>query len=436
MTNPITRTKTRKGKGLIVAGIPAYNEEKTIAKVIIDAQKQVDTVVVCDDGSQDMTAEIAQRLGATVIRHNQNLGYGNAIISLFEKARALNADLLVTLDADGQHNAEEIQILVQPVIEGKADVTIGSRFLNGTNGIPRYRRIGIKFLTKITNGHKTEQSLSGARATTLALTDAQCGFRAYGKKAIEDLDLHEPGMGVSVEILRQAREQGMVIAEVPVEVRYHGFDTSTHNPISHGMSVLSTIINSVVEESPLTYLGVPAAFVLLLGIAFGIWTLQLYTTNHYVVTNVFLISITLILSGMFLLLTALTLFAMQARTQRMMITERERAIEARHSDLDTSIPRPVSRRTSVLSTIIRLVVEERPLVYLGIPALFILNMGIVFGVWTLQIYSTVHYFVTNVLLISIALTLSGMFALFTAITLFAIIRQRERLEQRGNGTRE
>ena len=87
---------------MIIAGIPAYNEEKTIAKVILLAQKHVDAVVVCDDGSQDLTADIAHKLGAIVVRHEKNMGYGAAIQTLFEKAKALNADLLLTLDADGQ----------------------------------------------------------------------------------------------------------------------------------------------------------------------------------------------------------------------------------------------------------------------------------------------------------------------------------------------
>jgi glycosyltransferase involved in cell wall biosynthesis len=295
---------------LIVAGIPAYNEEKTIAKVILNAQKQVDAVVVCDDGSQDMTAEIAQRLGAVVVRHSRNLGYGNAINTLFEKAKALNADLLITLDADGQHDAKEIQTLIQPIIEGKADVTIGSRFLNGANEMPLYRRFGVKFLTKIANGHKTEQR---------NLTDAQCGFRAYGKKAIKSLDLREQGMGASIEILMQARDQGMVIAEVPVEAHYQGLDTSTHHPVRHGMSVLSTIIRLVIEERPLVYLGVPAMLVLLTGIVLGFLSLRLHPSGFLIIGNVylFLASIALALSGMISLFTAVTLFAIIRQRERL-----------------------------------------------------------------------------------------------------------------------
>ena len=87
-------------KPLVVACVPAFNEEKTIAKVVLLAQKHVDKVVVCDDGSSDLTGEIAKSLGAELIRHERNLGYGAAIQSLFRRARELGADVMVTLDAD------------------------------------------------------------------------------------------------------------------------------------------------------------------------------------------------------------------------------------------------------------------------------------------------------------------------------------------------
>lgn len=104
---------------LIVVGIPAYNEEKTIAKVVVQAKRCADQVVVCDDGSTDMTGEIAEGLGAKVIRHSKNLGYGVAIQSLFGKARELGADVMVTLDGDGQHDPSDIPVLIEPVLEGR-----------------------------------------------------------------------------------------------------------------------------------------------------------------------------------------------------------------------------------------------------------------------------------------------------------------------------
>ena len=97
-------------KPLVVVGIPAFNEEKTIAKGVLQVRKYVDWVVVCDDGSTDMTAEIAERLGADVVRHEKNLGYGVTLKSLFRRAQELGADLMVTLDGDGQHNPAEIPV--------------------------------------------------------------------------------------------------------------------------------------------------------------------------------------------------------------------------------------------------------------------------------------------------------------------------------------
>jgi glycosyltransferase involved in cell wall biosynthesis len=299
---------------LIIAGIPAYNEERTIASVILRTQKQVDAVVVCDDGSHDMTAEIAQRLGATVIRHETNKGYGAALKSLFEKAQELNADILVTLDADGQHDATEIQALIKPLIDAKADIAIGSRLINGSKGIPLYRRFGIKLITKVTNGPKV---VNGSKEEQ-NLTDAQCGFRAYNGRAIKTFSLTEASMGASLEILIQARDQGLRIAEVPVEAHYDGLDTSTLHPVEHGLNLVGTIIRLVVEERPLLYLGIPAIFFLAVGIVFGVLTLQLYSIEHAIVTNVFLAGIAFILMGMFTLFTAITLFAIIRQRERLL----------------------------------------------------------------------------------------------------------------------
>lgn len=291
---------------MIVAGIPAYNEEKTIARVILFAQKCVDVVVVCDDGSDDLTAEIAQRLGATVIRHTKNMGYGAAVQALFEKARALNAEILLTLDADGQHDPREMPRLIQPIVEGKADIVVGSRFLNKAHGMPLYRRIGVKVLTKMTNGSKGKGDL----------TDGQSGFRAYNRKAIDGLTFSENGMGASAEVLMKARPLGLVVAEVPVEVRYKGLETSTHNPLRHGWTVLATIIRLVVEERPLLYLGLPGGLLLMVGMGFGVWTLSIYASAHYIVTNLALVALAFGMAGIFCLFTSITIYAIFTAIKR------------------------------------------------------------------------------------------------------------------------
>jgi len=299
-----------KVKPFVVVGIPAFDEERTIAKVVLELQRFADKVVVCDDGSSDMTAEIAERLDADVARHERNLGYGAAIQSLFKHTKELDADVFVTLDADGQHDPSEILLLVEPVLNGKADVVIGSRFLGDwgkRNSVPRHRRVGIKVITKLTGA-----------ASNHRLSDAQSGFRVYGRKALESLSLNENGMGLSVEILMEAKKHGLNVVEVSTGCKYHGLDrTSTHGPLRHGTSVVMSLVRLVVEKRPLVFLGIPGVVSILLGIFFGFWMFQIYTIEQRIVTNVALASLAFILIGSFTVFTAITLYAITRLAEKM-----------------------------------------------------------------------------------------------------------------------
>lgn len=291
----------------MVAAIPAYNEEKNIGRVVLLAQRCVDKVIVCDDGSNDMTADIAEKLGADVVRHERNMGYGVAMQSLFKRAREMDADVLVTLDGDGQHNPSDILAIIKPILENNADIVIGSRFLRGegTKEIPLYRQVGIKAITKLV-----------VAASNCGVSDAQNGFRAYGRRALEKLKLHERGMGVSVEILLKAKEQYLRVVEVPVVCNYKGLDTSTHAPLAHGMSVIMSVVKLVVEDHPLLFLGMPGVVFLLIGALFGVWMLQIYALEHRIVTNVALASMAFTLVGLFAVFTGITLYAITKITER------------------------------------------------------------------------------------------------------------------------
>ena len=262
-----------KVKPFIVVGVPAFNEEHTIARVVLEAQKFASKVVVCDDGSTDYTAKIAESLGADVVRHEKNCGYGASIKSLFMYAHDLNADIFVTLDADGQHEPNEIPLVIKPIAEGAADVVIGSRFVdkNGTAEMPLYRQLGAKLITKIVNGSAKN-----------GVTDSQSGFRAYSHLALDRLNFFEDGMGASVEILLKASKQDLRIVEVPSSCKYNtgNGDTSTENPVTHGMGVVFSLIRLIVEERPLLFLGVPSLLFLLAGVGFGVWMLQIYAVTH------------------------------------------------------------------------------------------------------------------------------------------------------------
>lgn len=295
---------TELAKPLVVAGIPAYNEEKSIAKVVLGAQKHAYVVVVCDDGSADMTGDIAERLGAVVIRHSENLGYGAALQTLFEKARQLDADVLVTLDSDGQHDPAEIPRLVKPIADGVTEVVLGSRFVDkiGTADMPVYRQLGVKVITRLSNG-------SGKNA----VSDSQSGFRAYSKAAIEKLvGMTENGMSASIELLRSVKRSGLTVCEVPISCKYAdslGLKTSTKNPLSHGVGLIMSLVRLVVEEHPIRYLGIPGIISLAVGALFGVWMMDIYAVKHQIITNLALASIAFVFIGFFMISTSITLYA-------------------------------------------------------------------------------------------------------------------------------
>ncbi len=298
-------------KPFVVVGIPAFNEEKTIGRVVLLAQEYADDVVVVDDGSSDMTGRIAQGLGATVLCHEQNSGYGAALQSLFKHARELHADVLVTIDGDGQHDPREIASLIEPVVDGVSDVVIGSRFLNenGTAEMHGYRKLGVKVITKMANGSAKN-----------GVSDAQSGFRAYGKRALERLALSEMGMSASLELLMRIKEQGLTVCEVPISCKYDsnaGVKNSTKNPVSHGLGLLMSIVKYVVEDRPLMVLGAPGVGFLISGVFFGVWLLNIYANSHMIVTNIALATIGFFFLGFFMITTSLTLYAMTRLSKRL-----------------------------------------------------------------------------------------------------------------------
>lgn len=282
----------------ITIGIPAYNEEKNIASIITKLKKITDSIIVCDDGSSDMTTEIAKNLGAIVISHKKNMGYGVAINSIFQKSREMNSDLLVTFDADGQHRVEDIEKVVGPIKNNDADLVIGSRFLDKKSDIPNYRKIGIKVITQVTNASIKKK-----------LTDSQSGFRAYNQRVLSQISPSDMSMGISTEILIKSSSKGLRITEVPIKVLYDG-DTSTHNPVSHGTSVLISTIKFTAMEHPLKFYGIPSVIFLILGGVFSYMAIQFYVEVGRLNTNITLLAAGVILIGIVLLISAILLFSL------------------------------------------------------------------------------------------------------------------------------
>ena len=283
----------------IIVGIPAFNEEKNIAVLIIQLKKIADKIIVCNDGSTDLTSKIAEELGVTVINHKKNLGYGAAIRSIFLKSKELDGDVLVTFDADGQHKIEDINKVISPIINEESDLVIGSRFLDKSEKeVPQYRKVGIKIITKVTNATIKKQ-----------LTDSQSGFRAYSKKVLNELNPSELGMGISTEILIKASAKNFRISEVPIKITYNG-DTSTHNPISHGSSVLLSTIKFTSIEHPLKFYGIPSMIFFAIGLFFVYFSTQYYAEIGRLNTNLTLVAAGTMLIAVVFLITSILLYSL------------------------------------------------------------------------------------------------------------------------------
>ena len=288
------------GKPYVVAVIPAFNEEKSIAKVLLLVKKYVDLVIVGDDGSNDMTGEIARALGAIVIRNDRNRGKGYTLKRLFNEALELGADVIVALDADGQHDPNYIPKLIEPVISGEADIVIGSRYRGfPPDKIPLYRRIGLKIIGLF---HKP---------VIRRVKDTQSGYRAYRREVVEVLakELRVQGYGTETEQLFIARKYKWRIVEVPVMITYVIGKSSKKHPLKHGMEIIKDLLKIVTEERPLLVLGVPGAILFLLGLGAAVYVVRLFNHTRYFSIPMTLIALGFTFIGVMLAMTAVILYS-------------------------------------------------------------------------------------------------------------------------------
>ena len=239
-----------------------------------------------------------ENLGAVVISHKKNMGYGAAINSIFQESKEMKSDLLVTFDADGQHRVEDIEKVIEPIKNDDADLVIGSRFLDEKSDVPNYRKIGIKVITQVTNASIKKK-----------LTDSQSGFRAYNQRVLSQISPSDMGMGISTEILIKSSSKGLKIMEVPITVLYEG-GTSTHNPVSHGTSVLISTIKFTSIAHPLKFYGIPSVIFLAIGLVFTLLAIEFYVDVGRLNTNLTLIGAGTILIGVVLLITSILLYSL------------------------------------------------------------------------------------------------------------------------------
>ena len=296
--SPQTSTKAKKLN--VLAGIPAYNEARYIGSVVLQTKQYVDEVIVVDDGSTDNTARVAELAGANVIKHDQNKGYGGAIQTILGEARRRDVDVLVLLDADGQHDPNEIPALVEAITKGY-DLVVGSRE-NQKEKTPTYRRIGQRVLSRSTRIASGQQVVS----------DSECGFRAFSRKAIAELDLKEKGMAISAETVIRAADKNLKITEVPISNIYT-VDGSTLNPVRHGISVLNRILVMISERRPLFFFGVVGSILLVAGLIAGIRVLNIARSTGLLALGTTVLTALLIIAGILSIFTGIILNALIRR---------------------------------------------------------------------------------------------------------------------------
>ena len=258
----------------LVILIPAYNEEKTIGEVIENISEKYSSIdsqeiIVVDDGSSDKTAEIAKKNGAIVYSFTQNKGLAKAIAHGFAKAVERNADILVILDADNQYDSKEIPLLLNPIIEGKADIVLGDRQVKKLTHMPLQKRIGNRMVSRVLS-----------RIIGLKISDAQTGFRAFNREALTRLHLFS-NYTYTQETLIQAKYKNLKIFEVPVTFRKR-IDESRliSNIFSYAFKTASLIISSIIFYRSTKFFGTLSGILLAIGVGISIFIL-----NHFYITG-------------------------------------------------------------------------------------------------------------------------------------------------------
>lgn len=284
----------------IVIIMPAFNEEISIASMVILSKNHADEVIVIDDASDDRTGQLAEVAGARVIRHQHNTGKGGALKTGFGAALKEGADIIVTIDADGQHNPAEIPSLIAPIFAGEADLVIGSRYLSGNKkDTPAYRRIGQTVLDRATQAD-----------TGLILTDTQSGFRAFSAKYASIFRFKQSSFAIESEMLSEAAEAGLRIKEVEIDVRYD-VDGSTEHPVTHGIHVFVKILQDMELNRPMWYFTFPGIIMAAIGLGMGLYFLDNFYHGRGLYFGPTLLMILLTMIGAFLTLTGIILDSMK-----------------------------------------------------------------------------------------------------------------------------
>jgi len=291
-----------------VAVIPAYNEESSIAKMILRTKPYVDEIIVCDDGSMDMTFYIAKALGARMVRHGEKRGKGEALRTLFREAMKLNPEIIVTLDGDGQHDPDDIPMLMKSVETGKCDMVVGSRYVKGGKmDAPAFRKWGLRGINFLYR-----------KFADVQVRDTQSGFRAYSRKTVECLMQYDAqGYGIEGEQLALAAKNGLRVIEVPISVNYKQLTkNSKKNSLLHGAELMSTLLRLITEERPLMYLGLPGIGLTCVGVIMGLYVVWMFNMTRYFSMPVATLTVGSSIGGLLLIIASITLHGLKRIRER------------------------------------------------------------------------------------------------------------------------
>ena len=211
---PTVPSRNRNEARVLVA-LPVFNECRSVAQVLRAVRRHAGDILVVDDGSTDGTEQILQSQDdVRVLRHSDNVGYGQSLIDAFDYAGRRGFEWVLTIDCDHQHEPAWIGRFRRQIAAGRADIVSGSRYLrvmDRGSAPPPPERVAInRAISRLLNTH-----------AALHLTDAFCGFKAYRTEAVAALDLDEPGYGLPLQIWVQAGRAGLNIEEIPVPLIYH-----------------------------------------------------------------------------------------------------------------------------------------------------------------------------------------------------------------------
>jgi glycosyltransferase involved in cell wall biosynthesis len=283
------------GRTVLVA-IPAHNEDRFIGSLVLKLREQHHLVLVVDDGSSDATARVAEAAGAMIATHAVNMGKAAAVQTAFERARDLQVDVLVLLDGDSQHDPGDVDSLIEPVLDGRADMVVGTRFAGIRSRIPRWRVAGQRALTMSTN-----------IGSGLHLSDSESGFRAFSRRAIEEMRFRGSGFAIEPETQFAAKQRGWRVMEVPIHVHYEL--PMKRNPVWHGFGQIDAILRLVAQHRPLLFFGVPGAIITLVGLWLGLTVVRIYEASQQLAVGYALITVLLVIVGILSLFVGIMLHA-------------------------------------------------------------------------------------------------------------------------------